>query len=78
MVAADQVTWSLPPEQNHKLCADIAGVLKSAKVPKPYFTKQERTAIKELQKEKTIIILPADKGMPRLLWKRKNTKKKWE
>ena len=55
-------TWSLPQEQKDKLRADITGVLKSAKVPKQNITRQERTALKGLQKEKSITILPADKG----------------
>ena len=59
VVAAEQATWSLPPEQKDILRADIAGVLKSAKAPKPNLTKQDRIAIK---KEKPIIILPAVKG----------------
>ena len=56
------MTWSLPQEQKEKLRADIAGVLKSAKAPKQNLTRQERTALKRLQKEKSITILPADKG----------------
>ncbi|KAI0232255.1 hypothetical protein LSAT2_017403, partial [Lamellibrachia satsuma] len=62
VVAAEQATWSLPQEQKDKLRADITGVLKSAKVPKQNITRQERTALKGLQKEKSITILPADKG----------------
>ena len=61
VVAAEQATWSLPQEQKDKLRADITGVLKSAKVPKQNITRQERTALKGLQKEKSITILPADK-----------------
>ena len=38
------------------------GVLKSAKAPKQNLTRQERTALKGLQKEKSITILPVDKG----------------
>ena len=62
VVAAEQATWSLPQEQKDKLRADVTGVLKSAKVPKQNITRQERTALKGLQKEKSITILPADKG----------------
>ena len=50
VVVAEQATWSLPLEQKDKLRPDIAGVLKSAKAPKPNLTKQERIAIKELHK----------------------------
>ena len=62
VVAAEQATWSLPQEQKDKLRADVTGVLKSAKVPKQNITREERTALKGLQKEKSITILPADKG----------------
>ena len=41
---------------------DCIGTLKSAKPPESNITKEERQAIKQLQKEKSIQILAADKG----------------
>lgn len=40
----------------------VAGILKTAKLPQSNITKQERAAIDSLKKDKTITILPADKG----------------
>ena len=45
-----------------KLRADIAGVLKSSGPPEPYQPAQGRKVLNELQKEKSIIMLRADKG----------------
>ena len=76
IVAAEQATWSLPQEQKDKLCADITGVLKSAKVPKQNITRQERTALKGLQKEKSITILPADKGKATVIMEKREYQEK--
>jgi len=62
----------------YKLHPDIAGVLKSAKALKPNLTKQERTAIKELQQEKATIILPADRGRATVVMERKENQEKCE
>ena len=40
----------------------MAGILKTTKLPKPNINWKERQALAELKKEKSIIILPADKG----------------
>ena len=40
----------------------MAGVLKSAKIPKSNISKEEREALKELGKDKSLIIMGADKG----------------
>ncbi|XP_072039813.1 uncharacterized protein [Amphiura filiformis] len=45
-----------------KFLSEVVGAIKSTKVPKSNITKDERIAIKELQKEKSIQILGADKG----------------
>ena len=61
--------FSLPGRSFHQRVMLISSVpmtldevLKSAKVRKQNITRQERTALKGLQKEKSITILPADKG----------------
>ena len=76
VVAAEQATWSLPQEQKYKFRADIAGVLKSTKAPKQNLTRQERTALKGLQKEKSITILPADKGKATVIMETKEYQEK--
>ena len=45
----------------------MAGVLRSAKCPKPNVTKEERQALHELKKEDSVLILPADKGKASVL-----------
>ena len=62
VIAAEQTTRSLPQEQKYKLWADFAGFLESPRAPKPNLPVQGRNTLKELQKEKSIIILPAGRG----------------
>ena len=45
-----------------QLRAEVVGTIKSAKIPQPNVSKEERDAIKLLQKEKSVKILGADKG----------------
>ena len=52
----------LPQADGVQLRSKVASVLKSAKVPEQNVTKEERQAIKDLKKNKDIMILPADKG----------------
>ena len=52
----------LNPSQAAALRNEIAGALKSAKPPKPNITMAEKVALKEIQENKDIMILPADKG----------------
>ena len=40
----------------------IDGCIKSAKIPKSSLNKDQRQALKDLTKEKSILVLPADKG----------------
>jgi len=49
-------------ERKDKHLAAIAGGLKSAKTPNLDLIKQERPAIQEQQKEKSMITLPAEKS----------------
>ncbi|XP_072036723.1 uncharacterized protein [Amphiura filiformis] len=62
IVAAEKVSWKLPPGEAQNLRAEVAGVLKSAKIPKSNISKEERVALKQLKKDKSIIIMGADKG----------------
>ncbi|KAI8516223.1 hypothetical protein Bbelb_048040 [Branchiostoma belcheri] len=51
-----------PKGYNSAKKTQVAGVLQSAKLPKPNITKGERTALTGLRKKKDVLILPADKG----------------
>ena len=62
IVACEKVCWKLPKGEAAQLRAEVVGSIKSTKPPKPNVTAEERKAIKKLQKETSIIILPADKG----------------
>ena len=53
---------NLSPEVVDNIRAGVAGVLKSSKPPSSNLNKEERSALKDLQKDKSITILPADKG----------------
>ena len=50
--------WS----EAEQLRSEVVGTLKSAKPPPSNITKDERQAIKQLQKESFIMVLGADKG----------------
>ena len=52
----------LPQTEAERLRADMKGTLKSAKPPKSNTSKEERIALKSLDKNETIIIQPAGKG----------------
>ncbi|XP_072047082.1 uncharacterized protein [Amphiura filiformis] len=62
IVATELACRKLPSSEAAVLRSEMAGVLRSAKIPKQNITKEERQAIHELRKEKSIIVLPADKG----------------
>ncbi len=62
IVATEQACQSLPNSEATVLRAEITGTLRGVKLPKSNVTSEERKALGELQKEKSITILPADKG----------------
>ena len=62
IVATESACQKLPAEQRPALRAAMAGVLHSAKPPKPNISKEKKQALAVLAKEKDILILPADKG----------------
>ena len=47
--------------EKQQLRADVRGEFKSTKPSKSYITKEENSALKDLHKNKSILILPADK-----------------
>jgi hypothetical protein len=62
IVATEKATWLLPPHEADQLRCEVTGLLNTARPPKSNITKGQRKAVKTLQKEKSIYILPADKG----------------
>ena len=53
---------ALPKEEADTIRAKVSLTLQNAKPPQDNLTKNERTALHQLKKDKNIIILPADKG----------------
>ena len=62
IIACEKACWKLPTGEASQLRAEVVGTLKSAKIPKSNVSKEERDAIKTLQKETSVKILGADKG----------------
>ena len=57
----DAVT-DLEKEEADTICAKVSLTLQNSKPPKDNLSNDERKALKELQSDKSIIILPVDKG----------------
>ncbi|XP_072022387.1 uncharacterized protein [Amphiura filiformis] len=62
VIATELVCKKLTHPEAIQLRAKVASALKSSKPPKSNLSKDERQAVKDLKKEDSIIILPADKG----------------
>ena len=60
-------TEHLPDTEAAELMSDVVRTVERARLPKPNFTKTERAALRNLQKDDTIIVLPADKGRATVL-----------
>ena len=58
-------------EETETIRAKVSLKLQSSKPPKDNLSKDERKALKELQSDTSIVILPADKGRStvRTIWK---------
>ena len=52
----------MPTEEANTIRADLSSVIRSTQVPKPKCTRNQIAALKSLQQNDNIIILPADKG----------------
>jgi hypothetical protein len=61
-VATEEACVGLNRSDAAQLRAEVVGVLKSTNFTKPNLTKDEKKALKDLKKEESIMILPADKG----------------
>ena len=62
IVATELACTNLPTSDANSLRGEAAKILGSNNKPKHNITKSEREAIKSLQKQDSIIVLPADKG----------------
>ena len=62
IIATEKACWKVPEEERDTVRAKIVGAIKTAKMPKSNLTKDQSQAVKDLSKEKSILVLPADKG----------------
>ena len=62
IVATESACGNLPNSEATVLRAEVIDVLRTTKLYKPNIIAEERQALKKLQQEKSIIVLPADKG----------------
>ncbi len=62
VVATEQACGFLPERERDELRSKVCGITGNVKVPKPNISKEEKTALKALKKQETIMILPADMG----------------
>ena len=59
IIDTEQACRLLPNTKSEQLRSQVAGIMKTAKQPKPNINRKERQALAELKKK---IIRPADKG----------------
>ncbi|XP_035671873.1 uncharacterized protein LOC118412922 [Branchiostoma floridae] len=76
VVATESACAGLPLSSAEQLRSEVAGILKTAKPPKNNITKQERDALKELRKDKDLLVLPADKGKATVVMDKSDYEKK--
>ena len=63
MVATELASCKLQsPAEKAALRNEVLGILKSVKPAKSNITPEERKALKEIQKNEDLMLLPADKG----------------
>ncbi|XP_072025296.1 uncharacterized protein [Amphiura filiformis] len=76
IVATEQACRKLPHNEATLLRSEMAGAMRSSKPPKSNITREERRAINELKNEKSVLVLPADKGKLLLSWRCQSMRKK--
>jgi hypothetical protein len=62
IVATEKACWSVPTAERDVIRSKISGALKSAQLPKSNINNRQRKAIKNLAKNKDVLIMGADKG----------------
>ena len=62
IVATETVCRDLPTSEANELRCEVVRILSDGTKPKSNITKEERKALKNLSKENSIVMLPADKG----------------
>ncbi len=62
IVATEQACWKIPEEEKDTLRSEVVGLLKNHRTKTGNMSQEERKAIKELKRDKSIMIMGADKG----------------
>ena len=63
----ETVLAGMPTEEADTIRADLSSIIRRTQAPKPNFTRNQIAALKSLQQNDNIIILPADKGRPTVI-----------
>ena len=61
-MATEQAVWKIPEAEKESLRSEVTGLINKHKNKKDNLHPDERKAIKDLQKDKSIMIMGADKG----------------
>ena len=75
IATVEDAVKDLEEEETDTICAKVSLTLQNSTPPKDNLSKDERKALKELQSDTSIVILPADKGRStlsltvRTIWK---------
>ncbi|XP_062837651.1 uncharacterized protein LOC134299269 [Anolis carolinensis] len=72
----ESAIYQLPEEEAEEVRMETARILRNAKLPPSNITRKERQAIKDLNSDPEIIILPADKGNATVIMETKQYKEK--
>ena len=62
IVATEKACWSVPTAERDSIRAKVVGALKTSKLPKSNINRKQRDALKNLAKNKDILVIGADKG----------------
>ena len=72
ITAIEDVVKDLEKEEVDTIRAKVSLTLQNSKPPKDNLSKDERKALKELQSDTSIVILPADKGRSTVILNRED------
>ena len=76
IVQTEKACGLIPAEERDKLRAEVCGALKSARMSTSNISKEERAAVRNIGKDTSIMILPADKGKATVVMDKKDYEKK--
>ena len=72
IIATEEAVKDIEKEEADTIRAKVSLTLQNSKPPKDNLSKDERKALKELQSDTTVVILPADKGRSKVILNRED------